>query len=60
MVKQKLQSPVVWGVVFTTTLTQLEMLSKGECNGWTIAMSICTVIIAFLGALNNPNDTRNF
>lgn len=58
--KTKLQSPVVWGVVFTTILAQLEILSKGECNGWTIAMSVCTVIISFLGALNNPNDTRNF
>lgn len=58
--KMKLQSPVVWGVVFTTILTQLEILSKGTVNGWTIAMSICTVAIAFLGALNNPNDTRKF
>jgi hypothetical protein len=58
--KTKLQSPVVWGVVFTTILAQLEILSKGNVNGWTIAMSVCTVIIAFLGALNNPNDTRNF
>lgn len=58
--KTKLQSPVVWGVVFTTILAQLEVLSKGECNPWTIAMAVCTVIIAFLGALNNPNDTQNF
>lgn len=58
--KTKLQSPVVWGVVFTTVLAQLESLSKGAVNGWTIGMSLCTVIIAFLGALNNPNDTRNF
>ena len=58
--KTKLQSPVVWGVFFTSVLTQLEMLSKGTVNGWTISMSICAVIIAFLGALNNPNDPRNF
>lgn len=58
--KTKLQSPVVWGVVFTSILTQLEMLSKGAVNGWTISMAVCTVIIAFFGALNNPNDTRNF
>jgi hypothetical protein len=58
--KSKLQSPVVWGVVFTTILAQLEILSKSECNAWTISMAVCTVIIAFLGALNNPNDTRNF
>ena len=60
MMKEKMQSPVVWSVVFTTILAQLEILSKGECNAWTIAMSACTVIIAFLGALNNPNDTRKF
>ena len=58
--KIKLQSPVVWGVVFTTILAQLEILSKGEVNFWTISMAICTVIIAFLGALNNPNDKTNF
>lgn len=58
--KTKLQSPVVWGVVFTTILAQLEILSKSEVNVWTVSMAICTVIIAFLGALNNPNDTQNF
>lgn len=58
--KTKLQSPVVWGVIFTTILAQLEILSKGNVNGWNVAMSVCTVIIAFFGALNNPNDTRNF
>jgi hypothetical protein len=58
--KMKLQSPVVWGVVFTTVLAQLEILSKGDVNFWTVSMSICTVAIAFLGALNNPNDPRSF
>lgn len=58
--KTKLQSPVVWGVVFTTLLAQLEILSKGDTNFWTIAMAICTIVISFLGALNNPNDTQNF
>lgn len=58
--KAKFQSPVVWSVVFTTILTQLEMLSEGNVNGWTISMAVCTVIIAFLGALNNPDDTRHF
>ena len=58
--KEKLQSPVVWSVVFTTILAQLEMLSNSSVNGWTVSMAICTVIIAFLGALNNPNDTRKF
>ena len=58
--KEKMQSPVVWSVVFTTILTQLEMLSNGTVNAWTVAMAVCTVIIAFLGALNNPNETRKF
>lgn len=58
--KEKLKSPVVWGVVFTTILAQLEILSKTTVDGWKIAMSACTVIIAFLGALNNPNDRNNF
>ena len=58
--KTKLQSPVVWAVVFTTILAQLESLSNSVVNGWTISMSICTVIIAFLGALNNPDNPRNF
>lgn len=58
--KEKMQSPVVWSVVFTTILAQLEMLSNGTVNAWTVAMAVCTVIISFLGALNNPNDTRKF
>lgn len=56
----KLKSPVVWGVVFTTIMAQLEILSKSAVDFWKIAMAICTVIIAFLGALNNPNDRDNF
>lgn len=58
--KTKLQSPVVWGVVFTSVLAQLEILAKGEVNFWTVSMAVCTVAISFFGALNNPNDTRNF
>lgn len=58
--KAKFQSPVVWSVLFTTILAQLEMLSKSDVNGWTISMAICTVIIAFLGALNNPEEARHF
>ena len=58
--KTKLTSPFVWGVVFTTILAQLEILSQSEVNVWTVSMAVCTVIIAFLGALNNPNDKTHF
>ena len=58
--KTKLQSPVVWATVFTSILAQLKILEDGEITPIKIAMAICTVVIAFFGALNNPNDPRNF
>jgi hypothetical protein len=58
--KTKLQSPVVWATVFTSIVAQLKILEDGEITPIKVTMAVCTVAIAFFGALNNPNDTRNF
>ena len=57
---EKLKSPVVWGVLFSTILAQLELLSQESVDGWKIAMAACTVLVAVFGALNNPDSRENF
>jgi len=58
---ERLKSPVVWGVVITVIVAQLEQLRNiPNLSGWDIAISVFTVLLAVFGAINNPSDRDNF
>ena len=58
---ERLKSPVIWGVIGGITLTQVQQMStKATVNGWDIAISVLTVVVAAFGAINNPTDKEHF
>ena len=59
--RNRLKSPVVWGVTLSVVVTQIEQLKNmPNLTGWDIAITVGTILIALFGALNNPTDNSHF
>ena len=54
---ERLASPVVWVAILTAIYTYVEMCDFSSPKE--IALGILGILIAALGALNNPTDSRH-
>ena len=55
--RNRMESPVVWGVAAGVGLAQIQQLStKINVNGWDIGIAILTIAVAVFGAINNPTN----
>lgn len=54
---ERLASPVVWVAVLTAVYTYVEVCNFN--NPKEIALGVLGILIAALGALNNPTDARH-
>jgi hypothetical protein len=50
------QSPVVWIATLTVLLSQIKAMQDSGFTPVNIAVAVITIAIAFLGALNNPEN----
>jgi hypothetical protein len=55
--QNRFRSPVVWGATVAVVGAQLVALSQTvPLTGWSIAIAVTTVVVAFFAALNNPEN----
>lgn len=60
MTQKRWNSPIVWAATLGVLLTQVKMMQETGFTTVNVVVALITVAIAFLGALNNPENKEGF